>query len=554
MDSERASLKDRAEVDTGVFAREILGYNYDEIKPPGSKIPVKTRIGQGGVLPTGPHQQFVQALDGEPERILVLLPRNCLKSTIAQAFVLRMICQNPNIRIAYGMHRKDKVTGKSMAIRQCLEENTVMRELWGGAREGGTNSFVGDYWNQDSWTVRTRTEVGLQDPTFSAFSPESMLVGGHYHVMIYDDILDDKWVQSDTGIEKTLACWRGGEPMLLPGGKEIVIGTRYAFEDLYGKILRDHPEDYSIIEHDCGMQIVRKQDGRRVVEGEPAFGTLEKRKVQIALNKGYDFAVAQFWNQVSVGQNQAFHRDAFIAVDSHQVDIKGCSGFLLCDSATSERNPENCYSVIAYVLLDRDNVAYLADLRVGHLHPSVFMATWVEVLEKWRQRCNHRLECIESTTANDVYRAGIEERAHKRRIPLNIQKLSRSSNEDSKVKRITRLAPRFMDRRFRVIDDILPKTYIHGGEVRVLWNKTGFRDQDGIHYPAGELVDEFVKFPRYGWKDIPDALADIDAVRPDGSRVCSYMPPRPIEPDPHAHSSTEPTGPHPYEKIMQWAS
>lgn len=73
--------------------------------------------------------------------------------------------------------------------------------------------------------------------------------------------------------------------------------------------------------------------------------------------------------------------------------------------------------------------------------------------------------------------------------------------------------------RFYVMDSV-PTLYHDLGKQKTLWDPEGFKTEDGSFLPEGELVMEFIRFPVYGKNDIPDALADIDAMDRNGSRLC----------------------------------
>ncbi len=514
---ELQDLKARASVDTGVFAREVLGFNYDETADPITGEVARLNVGSGGVRAEGPHQRCVSLLDGPERKVMIKLPRNCLKSTMAQAFLSRLIVTQPNIKIAYGMHNLDKATEKSLSIRNSLEENPLIAQLWSGGEP-----LRSGFWNQTRWTTSLRTDYSMAEPTFSVFSPEKPLTGGHYHVQVFDDILDDTWVETPRGLELTFNCWRRMGPMLLAGGKEVILCTRYSYADLYGYIEAEMEDLYEIVHYDCGMDIVEEEDGRITLDGESQFGTLTKDMIDVEIRKDFDFAVAQFWNKVSVGSNASFKIENLRVKESFQTHIEELSGWLLCDSATSDQDPNNCYSVVAYVGLDSAMNAYLLDLRVGHWHPSQFVDEWISCLSKWQRRCNHQGECIEKTTANDVYRASIEEKAQQQRLRLNIQTMMRNQNEPSKIKRITRLTSRWSAGKLIVVSDLIPRNFLHFGKEKLLWDPVGTVLDSGRRVPAGELVDEFVNFPKWRYMDIADALADIDAVDKDGERICYF--------------------------------
>lgn len=89
----------------------------------------------------------------------------------------------------------------------------------------------------------------------------------------------------------------------------------------------------------------------------------------------------------------------------------------------------------------------------------------------------------------------------------------------SKDQRIQALSGRFEQMRFVVLDTV-PKTFNDGNMWRTLWDPDGHHREDGAKEPSGELVDQFLRFPVGKYKDIPDALADLDVTDKDGRRIC----------------------------------
>ena len=165
-DSQTAfQFRQRVLSDTGFCARNLLGWNYDEDSDHR-----KTNVGSGGIRPDGAHQQIVDLLDNRDVRYkFIQAPRGSYKSTILQAFIIRHILLNPDVRILYASATEALVRDKAMAIRKSLESDEVTR--WFGPQRG-------EPWEEMRFTVCGRTQQTLQSPTFTGFTMESMPPGG----------------------------------------------------------------------------------------------------------------------------------------------------------------------------------------------------------------------------------------------------------------------------------------------------------------------------------------------------------------------------------------
>lgn len=93
-------------------------------------------------------------------------------------------------------------------------------------------------WNEGEITVRQRTK-NLKEATITAGGVETTKVGQHYDLIIFDDMNSDKNSNTQEGREKIINHYKMSTAILDPGGTIVVIGTRYAHNDLIGHILEN---------------------------------------------------------------------------------------------------------------------------------------------------------------------------------------------------------------------------------------------------------------------------------------------------------------------------
>ena len=519
-------FRQRCLSDTGFLARNLLGWDYDE-GPDHQKL----NPGEGGIRAEGSHQQIVEILDDRATRYkFIQAPRGSYKSTILQAFIIRQILLNPDVRVMYASATNALVEDKSDAIRKSLESENVAR--WFGQQKGAP-------WESTRFTVAGRQQATLQNPTFSGFSMESMPAGGRANIVICDDLINQEWCASPKMVEKSKRQWAMIQPFVAKGGILIVVGTRYGADDLYNDLelspMFQEPMGRTII---LGAGVtISKNEKTGTLKLEEADGGLtfphmsmdflnEKFAGMVMAGKYYEFS-CQYLNIVPSNTGSMFHRWMFQPIPWRQ-DMSGLSGYLLTDTAVSKRD-EGCYSVLAYVALDALDNIYVMDVRMGHWDQKTFCDQFFDLLEEWMPKLNHCGEGWEDIALATSFEFSVREYARQRRIRLNPIRTKRLA-ADSKPMRIQRLHAPMHDRKFFVVNTV-PKTFDDLEGKRVLWDPEGFLDaRTRIRQPDGELVQEFVRFRASGVKnDLADTIAMIleyEKVHGKLKRYFSFKPSR----------------------------
>lgn len=525
-DQTALQFRQRVLSDTGFCARNLLGWDYDE-----DADHQKMNVGTGGVRAYGSHQDIVECLDDRTTRYkFIQAPRGSYKSTILQAYIVRQILLNPDVRIMYASATNALVEDKADAIRRSLESENVVR--WFGPQKGAP-------WESTRFTVIGRQQATLQSPTFSGFSMESMPPGGRANIVICDDLINQDWCATPAMVEKSKKQWAMIQPFVAKGGILIVVGTRYGADDLYNDLevmpMFQAPMGRSII---LGAGVTVQKDEKtgtlRLAEAEGGLTfphmTMdflnEKFAGMVRGGKYFEFS-CQYLNIVPTSTGSIFQRWMFQPIDFKQ-DMQHLSCYLLTDTAVSKRD-EGCYSVLAYVGLDAADNIYVLDVRMGHWDQKTFCDQFFDVLEHWTPLVNHCGEGWEDIALAASFEFSIREYARQKRIRLNTIRTKRLA-ADSKTMRIQRLHAPMHDRKFYVVNTV-PRMFDDLDGKRVLWDREGFLDaRTKIKQPDGELVHEFVKFRSSGVKnDLADTIAMIleyEKVSGKLKRYFSYKPSR----------------------------
>ena len=514
-DAQKEYLANRCYEDFFFFAREILGHKssaVEAIDEDGNPIP-ELKGDEYGISPHTPHARMLQLLAGPGRRVMLQAPRGSYKSSMAVAWILWEVIRNPNLRVLYSMATFDQARKKLRAIRNQITRNENIQAIWGNIK--------GEPWADEVFSISGRTKHGLADPTFTAGAVDGNLTGAHFDIIILDDIVTHQNV-SAVGLRATKSYFQMVEPLLDPGGKLVVIGTRYSDADLYGDIEREMGRVFTeenILKVDCGFEIVEDDKGLKKLEGEPKFPHLTKMVLEQKLGTmgTVDFC-SQYLNRCLPDELQLFTRRHF-KVTSWQDWMGKLRGYILTDTAVSEADSA-CYSVIAFILLDSIETAYLCDLRVGKWPPNKFVEELFDVHDRWSGKVEIHKCLMERNALNKTFLATIREELLKRQIRLHLTEIPRGNGDLSKAQRIQSLQGRFERGAFWVVDGCIPTTFSDGKKVHQLWDPAGYRDAQGVRWPAGELVDQFIRFPVARYNDIPDCIADIDAVDKAWRRYC----------------------------------
>lgn len=507
--------------DTGYCARHLLGWNYDK-----DDLGEKVNVGSGGVRADGAHLQMTRFVDDPTMQFgLLEAPRGSYKSTILQAFCIRQMLLNPNVRILYGMKTDTKAEEQASAIQRALMLPEV-EELFGKQLER-----PGEAWR---FTLATRTKTNIMEPTMRTMTLESMPTGGHYDFIILDDLIDAENVRTPEAMEKASSVRQLLFPLRDKGTKTIFVGTRYGDGDLYSEI--EGIKQYKKLILKAGVRVVQGSKGELDLEIGPeglTFPHLSMRHLKSALldmqRKGnwYHFS-CQYLNEVPVGVMTPFRREMFKVTSLSEDQLRPMSGYLLTDTATSMKE-DGCYSVCAYVAVDEVENYYLLDLRVGHWRPAEFVNAYFSVLQNWQKRVNHIGEVWESISLTSVFKTLLEVDARHSRTKSRILEVPRSGSDVlQKTARILRLETMLRTGHFFVVAENIPVRFTDLESEKELFNPEGYVDKKtGVPLPSGELVDEFLRLNAKGQKkDIADALAlMMEHDRHTDRRICVFRKP-----------------------------
>jgi len=161
---------------------------------------------------------------------LILAPRGHGKSTICTiSYPLWRLVQDPALRILIVSNTSDQACSFLREIRSHLESNPRMRAQFG--------NMAGRPWSESQLNLCIRRGAS-KEANLTAMGVFGPIISKHYDMIILDDVVDEQNSASQAQRER-LGQWyyKTLLPCLEPGGEIHIVGTRYHYLDLYGRLL-----------------------------------------------------------------------------------------------------------------------------------------------------------------------------------------------------------------------------------------------------------------------------------------------------------------------------
>lgn len=109
-------------------------------------------------------------------------------------------------------------------------ETGILPELFGQFKTAST------YWTNEALDIAQKG-INQKNPTIRTAGIDTGKTGAHCSLMIFDDIVSPENTTTKDQINKVMESYKAHLPLLDPGGRIVMIGTRYAIGDIYGHII-----------------------------------------------------------------------------------------------------------------------------------------------------------------------------------------------------------------------------------------------------------------------------------------------------------------------------
>lgn len=446
-----AALKDKSKTDLYLFNKYVLDVEKGD-----------TNFSQLGLF----HRQLCNFVtDRQDKRKLILIPRSHLKTKlISVGYSTMKIVNNPKIRILIYSATWQSACEIHQAIQKNLQGCEKIIELYGDFQKSAK------VWSQD----RTRTaENDKREPTITAAGIDNNLVGGHYDLIIMDDVVNRDNVATMDQIKKVITRYKDSLDLLEPHGELILIGTRWHDSDLYGWVL-----DESNHALDNYLVMVKRAYEGNLSTGEdfvPLWpGKFSQKDLYSKLKEeGWAHFSAQYLNDPVPEEDAIFKRSWFQYYISDDIRGKFLNNFLLIDPAIS-LSKEADYTAMLVIGVDEYSNIFIRDIVRSRMSPSDIINNIFVLRDKWQLSDI----ALEQVAFQKVLGYSLREDDRFKRRPLHITELK--PNERTKDQRIKGLQPLY-----------------ENGKI--------FHDKMLVNNIY--LEDELIRFPRSAHDDIIDALA-----------------------------------------------
>jgi hypothetical protein len=184
------------------------------------------------------HLGYVHLKRKTPDKAVELVPRNCFKTSCCTiAGTVDAVAENPNLRVLWATHTHDYTKQILGEAKWHFERNEDLRAemgLAGDPRKWGTK------WAEESITLPTRTRVA-KEPTIDTCGLDNPKVGGHYDIVIVDDIHTRENI-TERMLRKAKHFVADLFPVLEPWGVMYLVGTRWHMDDVFAWVYKQNAD------------------------------------------------------------------------------------------------------------------------------------------------------------------------------------------------------------------------------------------------------------------------------------------------------------------------
>jgi hypothetical protein len=465
-----------------------------------------------------PHWEFCAFLQtySTQQDTLVLLPRGTFKSSIASVgFPIWLLLHNRDLRILISSHKLANSKGWLGVISKHLERNRNFRVLFGQWDANKKNRDT--TWHSTAIDIAGRSKY-RSEHSITVSSIETSEVSQHYDMAILDDLQTDENVNTKDMIDAVENYLELLTPIIDPredlGGKrgpKLVIGTRWHFDDIYGR-MKDKELKYRSA-HAGSRKLemyVRKCADRAELVGDrfklhgqiffpSRFSEEYLKEIQESGSMSlYDFS-CQYLNDPLPEGMAVFPLSKINWWNSHGRNINGrvypmpemLNFFSMLDPSLGEHSDSD-YTALVTIGVDREWNIYVWEVMRAHL---VGDDPIIEEMFRVHEKFRPLRFGVESVAFQKSLVYGFNAKARERGKWFYVEALSTDTTR-SKELRIRGFQPFVLSGKLflRVAEDLSLKS-----------------DTEALYHGAVEgqdvLADELMRFPKGATLDCVDALA-----------------------------------------------
>jgi len=307
-------------------------------------------------------EKLEAAARGEIDRLMVNMPPRHGKSELAsRRFPAFLLGTNPQIEIVVASYNADKAREFGYEVRDIVRSDEY-RALFPGVQLK-EDSRAADRWNTDA------------GGSFRAVGIGTALTGRGADVLLIDDpIKDDEEADSELRRERIWAWYSSvAYTRLSPGGRIVVIQTRWHEDDLTGRLLAEQAkggDQWDILE----LPAITS-DGRALWPERYPLEYLERIK-RVTLPRHWS---ALYQQRPAPEEGAYFKREWFRWYDAkpQHLRIYGASDYAVTDG-------DGDYTVHVVVGIDPDDNLYVLDVWRDQTDSDVWVSAWLDLVRRWK--------------------------------------------------------------------------------------------------------------------------------------------------------------------------
>lgn len=393
---------------------EVLQAKLYELQHPTETFAIKYR--RFKLKPPWFHQRWYSTFDNPAyDRVYLPGPREHAKTSTVLTYVLRRLAENHQLRVGI-------ISGTDRLAMNFMNE--VKHELtsnWALMRDYNKGlAMQGDKWTEHDLVLADAREGpnGISGKDVSLFSVGrgSQISSRHCDLLVVDDIEQADTVRSEEVRKGTREYWaREVSPVLSPGGKLIVLGSRKHYDDLYSHLISGDTditgEGAIWYTEDCAKSVWR--DGMEGVPIWPEFWSLERllrRKAEL------DRVDVLAWPQEYLNEPRPSN-DQMFDPDQWPIYKKVPFGLAIIqywDLAISEKTSSD-YTVGITIGVDPANNVYILELQRGHWDFNRTLALIEDMGKRWAAAGDLQAVAIEQVA---YQAAAVQEAVRRTMLPI----------------------------------------------------------------------------------------------------------------------------------------
>lgn len=176
------------------------------------------------------HGKMIEAIEEDTERKCITMPRGTFKSSVCSvASPIWWMIKDPNERIL-------------LDSEVYTNSKNFLREIKGHLASSRFVQLFGDWksnnWNEAEITVSTRSRI-FKEASITCGGIGTVKVGQHYSKIVGDDYNSGNNSGTSEARSKIITHFKMNTAILDPGGVYMIVGTRYATDDIIGHIIEN---------------------------------------------------------------------------------------------------------------------------------------------------------------------------------------------------------------------------------------------------------------------------------------------------------------------------